>query len=59
MFNRSRLKTLPLMILDSCYTQNVSPQSLNNFTGNDFGLCDYTRKFYPQWVHNFTRNDFG
>ena len=37
MFTRSRLTTLPAMILGRNYTCNVYPQSLNNFTRNDFG----------------------
>ena len=37
MFTRSRLTTLPAMILSRHYTRNVYPQSLNNFTHKDFG----------------------
>ena len=37
MFTRSRLTTLPAMILGKYYTSNVYPQSLNHFTRNDFG----------------------
>ena len=37
MFTRSRLTTLLEMILGRYHTRNVYPQSLNNFTGNDFG----------------------
>ena len=37
MFTRSRLTTLPAMILGTYYTRNVYPQVLNNFTRNDFG----------------------
>ena len=36
MFTRSHLTTLPAMILGKFYTRNVYPQSLNNFTRNDF-----------------------
>ena len=36
MFTRSRLTTLPAMILGKNYTRNVYPQSLYNFTRNDF-----------------------
>ena len=43
MFTRSRLTTLPAMILGSYYTRNVYPQLLNNFTRNDFGQV-----LYPQ-----------
>ena len=37
MFTRSRLTTLPAMILGRYYTRNVYPQSLNNFTHKHFG----------------------
>ena len=36
-FSRNRLTTLASMILGRCYTRNVYPQSLNNFTRNDYG----------------------
>ena len=56
MFTRSRFTTLPAKILDRYYTNNVYPQSLDNFTRNDFEY--YTRNVYPQSLNNFTRNDF-
>ena len=37
MFTRSRLTTLPAIIMGRYYTRNVYQQSLNNFTRNDFG----------------------
>ena len=43
MFTRSRLITLPAMIKGRNYTRNVYPQSLHNFTRNDFGYV-----LYPQ-----------
>ena len=37
MFTRSRLTTLPAMILGSNYTYNIYAKLLNNFTRNDIG----------------------